>query len=65
MTRSKWPEGTDELLDGILTDAFGDDEQLWAIHQAFEDHVPMPADAVVVGEPVEVLETDYDGNGRC
>ncbi len=64
MARSKWPEGTDDLLGEILTDAFGDDEQLWAFRQAFEDNVPLPADAFVVGEPVEVLEIDYDGNVR-
>lgn len=64
MTRAKWPEGTDDVLGEILTDAFGDDEQLWAFRQAFEDHVAMPADAFVVGEPVEVLEVDYDRNVR-
>jgi len=64
MTRAKWPEGTDDVLGEILTDAFGDDEQLWALRQAFEDHVPMPADAFVVGEPVKVLEVDYDRNVR-
>ena len=31
-----WPEGTDELLEEILTDAYGEDEQLWALRQAFE-----------------------------
>jgi hypothetical protein len=64
MARAKWPEGTDELLEEILTDARGDDEQLWAFRQAFEDSVQMPADAFVVGEPVEVLQIDYDGNVR-
>ena len=64
MTTVKWPDGTDGLADEILTDAYGDDEQLWAFRQAFEDNVHVPADAFVVGEPVEVLEIDYDGNTR-
>lgn len=59
-----WPEGTDELLEEILTDAYGEDEQLWALRQAFEDDVSLPADAFVVGEPVSVIEIDYDGNTR-
>jgi hypothetical protein len=64
MTTVKWPDGTDGLADEILTDACGDDEQLWAFRQAFEDNVHVPADAFVVGEPVEMLEIDYDGNTR-
>ena len=64
MSTLEWPDGTEALLDAILVDAYGDDEQLWALHQAFEDDVPVPADAFVIGEPVEVLEIDYDGNTR-
>jgi hypothetical protein len=52
------------LLDEILTDAYGEDEQLWALRQAFEDNVKLPADASVVGEAVSVVEVDYDGNER-
>ncbi len=52
------------LLDEILTDAHGDDEQLWALRQAFEDEVPLPADVYVIGEPVSVVAIDYDGNRR-
>jgi tetratricopeptide (TPR) repeat protein len=52
------------LIDEILTDASGEDEQLWAFRQAFEDKVVMPAEALVVGEPVTVLMIDYDGNER-
>src|SRR4030042_291865 len=54
----------DRLIDEILVDAYGDDEQLWAFRQAFEDHVAMPAEAFVVGEPVTVMRIDYDGNER-
>jgi hypothetical protein len=52
------------LLDEIILDAYGDDEQLWAFRQAFEDNVAMPIEAFVVGEPVTVMMIDYDGNER-
>ena len=52
----------DRLLDEILTDAYDDDEQLWALQQALEDNVELPADAFVIGEPVSVTGIDYDGN---
>ena len=51
-------------IDDILVDAYGDDEQLWAFRQAFEDKVVVPAEAFVVGEPVTVMRIDYDGNER-
>jgi hypothetical protein len=54
----------DRLIEEIIVDAYGDDEQLWAFRQAFEDHVALPAEAFVVGEPVTVLTIDYDGNER-
>ncbi len=52
------------LLEEILVDADGDDEQLRALRRAFEDQVPLPADAFVIGEPVSVVAIDYDGNTR-
>ena len=52
----------DELIEEILVDADGDDEQLGAFAEAFADHLPLPADAFVIGEPVSVIEIDYDGN---
>ncbi len=45
-------------------DAYGEDEQLWAFLQAFEDNILLPADVCVIGEPVSVTEIDYDGNTR-
>jgi hypothetical protein len=54
----------DELIDEITTDAYGEDEQLWAFRQAFEDSVTLPAEATVVGEHVLVIAFDYDGNER-
>lgn len=54
----------DALLEEILIDAYGDCEQLSALHLAFADHVTLPADAFVIGEPIAVIKFDYDGNER-
>jgi hypothetical protein len=54
----------DKLVEEIITDAYGDHEQLWAFHAALEDGVELPCDAFVVGEPVSVVGLDYDGNER-
>ena len=54
----------DKLIDKITVDAYGDDEELWAFRQAFEDDVTLPADGFVIGEPVSVVEIDYGGNER-
>ena len=54
----------DKLINEITVDAYGDDEELWAFRQAFEDDVTLPADGFVIGEPVSVVEIDYDGNER-
>jgi len=54
----------DGLIDEIIVDAYGDDEQLWAFRQVFEDNVVVPAEAFVVGEPITVMTIDYDGNER-
>lgn len=58
------PAALDRLIDEITVDAYGDDEQLWAFRQAFEDDVNLPADGFVIGEPVSVVNIDYDGNKR-
>ena len=54
----------DRLIEETITDAYGDDEQLWAFHSALEDGIELPCDAFVIGEPVSVVEFDYDGNLR-
>jgi len=64
MNNHSWPDGTDDLLDEILTDAYGDDEQLRALLGAFEDGVELAADGFVVGEPISILEINYDGTPR-
>ena len=54
----------DKLINEITVDAYGDVEELWAFRQVFEDDVILPADGFVIGEPVSVVEIDYDGNER-
>ena len=58
------PDELDQLIEEITVDAYGDDEQLWAFRQVFEDSVPVPCDGFVIGEPVVVVAFDYDGNER-
>jgi tetratricopeptide (TPR) repeat protein len=57
-------DALDEMIEEITVDAYGYDEQLWAFRQSFEDNVELPADGFVIGEPVSVIEVDYDGNER-
>jgi tetratricopeptide (TPR) repeat protein len=54
----------DALIYEVIVDANGEDEQLWAFRQAFEDALALPADGFVIGEPVAVISFDYDGNQR-
>ncbi|MGH9184427.1 MAG: calcium-binding protein [Acidimicrobiales bacterium] len=54
----------DAVLEDILVDAYGEDEQLWAFRQFFEDDATFPFPAQVVGSPVEVVAVDYDGDER-
>lgn len=54
----------DPLLEDILVDAYGDDEQLWALREASSDGVQFPVDASVVGQPVVVDGVEYEGNER-
>ena len=50
------------MLEEILADAYGEDEQLWAFRQVFEDAALMPAEGIVIGEAVSVTKINYDGN---
>jgi tetratricopeptide (TPR) repeat protein len=54
----------DQLIEEITVDAHGDDEQLRAFRQAFEDSISVPCDGFVIGEPVSVVAFEYDGNER-
>ena len=58
------PAVLDRLIEEIIIDAYGDNEQLWAFRQAFENDVTLPADGFVIGEPVSVVKIDYEGNER-
>ena len=52
------------LLENILVDAYGTDEQLWAFREAFHENIHFPVDAFVIGQPVSLFDIDYDGNER-
>lgn len=58
------PAALDALIAEITVDACGEDEQLWAFRQSFEDNVRVPCEGSVIGEPVTVMKFDYDGNQR-
>ena len=57
-------DALDEIIEEITVDAYGDDEKLWAFQHALADNVELPVDGFVIGEPVSVIEVDYDGNER-
>jgi tetratricopeptide (TPR) repeat protein len=54
----------DIILEGMLVDAHGDDEQLWALREGIEDGLDLPLDVHAVGEPLSLIAVDYDGNPR-
>jgi tetratricopeptide (TPR) repeat protein len=58
------PATLDALIEAITVDAHGDAEKFWTFRQAFEDHIVVPCDAFVIGEPVSAIAFDYDGNER-
>ncbi len=58
------PADLDALIDEITVDAGNDSEMYWAFRQALEDNVAVPADAFVIGEPVTLIEFEFDGNDR-
>lgn len=54
----------DESIEAITVDCYGDDEELGAFLQAFEDELELPMNASVVGVPVEVVAMEYGGDVR-
>ena len=54
----------DELIDEVTVDAYGQDEQLWAFRQAFEEECLFPFAGRVVGTDVLVDSIDYSGEER-
>jgi hypothetical protein len=63
-TRKKPPSDAGTLLEEMLVDAYGDDEQLWALREGIVDAFDLPMDVHVVGEPLSLVAVDYDGNPR-
>ena len=57
-------DALDDLIEQIIVDAYGEDEQVWAFRQAFEDDVAVPCDTFFVRTPISVVKFDYDGNER-
>ena len=64
MKRKKTSDELDALIDEIIVDAYGDDEQSWAFRQVLEDELSLPCEAFVIGEPVTVLAFDYENERR-
>lgn len=54
----------DEVIDELTAEAAGDDERIVAFLQALEEHVALPCDGFVIGEPLSVVKFDYQGNQR-
>lgn len=54
----------DAVLEEVIVDAYGDDEQLSAFRQSFEDEATFPFPGHVVGTAVDVVDIDYDGDER-
>lgn len=52
------------LLEQIIAGAEDEAEQLWALAEAVVAGVKVPADAFVVGEPLQVMVVDCEGDRR-
>ncbi len=64
MKSRKTNDELDALIDEIIVDAYGDDEQSWAFRQVLEDELDLPKEAFVIGEPVTVLALEYENERR-
>jgi tetratricopeptide (TPR) repeat protein len=64
MKNKKANDELDILIDEIIVDAYGDDEQSWAFRQVLEDELELPKETFVIGEPVTVLTLDYENERR-
>lgn len=54
----------DALIEDILVDAYGDEEQFTAFLTAFEEVLALPTEAFLIGQPVTVVGVDFDGDSR-
>ena len=50
------------LIESVIVDAYGENEQLSAFCQAFEEEARFPLRATVVGADLDITGVDYDGN---
>jgi len=48
MNSKKSNDELDALIDEIIVDAYGDDEQSWAFRQVLEDELELPREAFVI-----------------
>jgi hypothetical protein len=64
MKSKKSNEELEALIDEIIVDAYGDDEQLSAFRQVLEDELTLPLEAFVIGEAVTVLAFEYENERR-
>lgn len=53
-----------QLVESIMVDAYGTDEQLTAFLTVFEEEVDLPCDAEILGVDIEVLAFDLQGDER-
>ena len=53
-----------ELIESIIVDAYGTDEQLVAFLTAFFEEVRVPCAATVLDIPVEIVRFDIEGDER-
>ena len=63
MTSTPSDDDLDDLIDQITVDAYGDEGD-WSFLQVITDDVRFPVSASLIGEPVEVTGTDFDGDER-
>jgi hypothetical protein len=54
----------DRLIDEIIVDANGEDEQLMGFENAFDEEADFPCPGTVVGEEVEVLSVSVKNHRR-
>jgi hypothetical protein len=54
----------DEIIDELTVEAAGDNERIVAFLEALQEHIALPCDAFVIGEPVSAIKFDYQGNQR-
>lgn len=54
----------DSVVETILVDAYGDDEQYVAFLTVLEDEARLPATATLLGSPVTVTSFDYPNEAR-